>query len=519
MLDPNRIRSVTIVGGGSSGWLAASYLGRFLRDVDCEVTLVESANVGTIGVGEATIPSMVRFLRQMRIDEIKFMRACAASYKLGIDFVGWRGEGHSYWHAFGLCGGKIDGMDLFHQWHRSRRLTADPRPYEHFSMQAQAGKALRAPRSVRDLSPIIKTGGYAYHLDAGAMAEFLKQIALADGVRHLHDDIEHVDVEEGMIAGLRCASGRTLTSDLYIDCTGFAGVLIEKALKDPWVDLSHQLLCDSAVVLPQQPDEEMPPFTRSTALGAGWTWEIPLSHRKGSGYVYSSAHVSADEAAQTLIDRAGFRRARTADPRHLRMRVGHRTDFWRGNCVSVGLSSGFIEPLESTGLYFVHRALGLLRDHWPDRGFSPSLRLGFNRLMRQAYDEVRDFILLHYVLADRPEPFWRDAVSVPVPLSLAEALESYDENGLIPLRSSEVFSAANYYFILAGCGRLPRRICARSEFIDFAPVAKVLTEIEAQNDRICADLPLQSSLMRWIHRREGDGASLRGSSLADPTLG
>ncbi|MBS0126835.1 tryptophan halogenase family protein [Thetidibacter halocola] len=500
-MTPNAIRNILILGGGSSGWLAALYLKRFLRHVPVKITLVESAQIGTIGVGEATIPSMVRYIRQLGLDEAEFMRRCKATYKLGIRFDDWLEPGHGYWHPFGLAGGRIDGIDLFHFWLRKRLVTADPRPYASFSLQARAMEAGRAPRSVSQGSPMIDTGSYAFHVDAGAMAEYLRELAIKDGVKHIFDEVTQVHHDEtGNVAALDTVGGRHLEADLFIDCTGFAGVLIEKAMGDPWVDLSDQLLCDRAVVLPQQKDEEMPPFTRSSAQEAGWIWQIPLSHRKGSGYVYSSAHLDDTAAADRLLKLAGFRRARAADPRFLKMRVGHRTEFWKGNVVSMGLSSGFIEPLESTGLYFVHRALDLLRDGFPDRAMAPALRRAFNRQMGETYAEVRDFIVLHYVASRREDTdFWRAARSVPLPDSLAEALDGYDEHGQLALRHEACFAEANYFFILAGNNRLPRRPTARATAVDFKRVASILDQIDAQTDTVIESLPGHRVYSDWLH--------------------
>lgn len=500
-MTPNAIRSILIVGGGSSGWLAALYLRRFLRHTPIRITLVESARIGTIGVGEATIPSMVRYLRQLGIDEAEFMRRCNASYKLGISFHDWHAPGHAYFHPFGLAGGRIDGIDLFHFWMRNRLTTADPRSYSSFALQTRAAEAGKSPRSVSNTSPMIDTGSYAYHLDAEAMADYLRELAVGDGVNHIFDEVSGAErTDEGHIASVKTVGGRSLEADLFIDCTGFSGRLIEQELKDPWVDLSHLLLCDRAVVLPQVKDEEMPPFTRATAQDAGWMWEIPLSHRKGSGYVYSSAHLSDDAAADTLIKQSGFRRVRAADPRHLKMRVGHRTAFWSQNVISIGLSSGFIEPLESTGLYFVHRALDLLRDCFPDRSFAPATRAAFNRHMRACYDEVLDFILLHYVTSARDDTaFWRDSRAVTLPETLSEALASYDDNGQLHLRRDELFGDANYYFILSGMERLPRRPTARAEVVQTERITPILSQIDAQNDEQLEALPGHRVYLAWLH--------------------
>ena len=340
------VRRVLIVGGGTAGWMAAAILRRATKHIGVQVTLVESPDIGTIGVGEATIPSLVQFVRAMGFDEKVFMRACSASYKLGIRFTDWVRPRHEYWHPFGPCGGSINGIDLFHFWARRRRN--DPAlHYYDYSLQAELCHAERAPRPFSGASPVIETGAYAYHLDAAELAQFLRSVATADGVEHVFGKVEQVFRDEsGAIARVAIVGGREIAADLYVDCSGFAGLLAEKALGDPWIDWSHLLLCDRAVAMPVPHHGSFPPYTHSTALEAGWMWQIGLSSRTGTGYVYSSAHLGQDAAEARLIERADLRRARAADPRHLKIRVGRRTSFWNRNCIAIGLAAGFVEPLE-----------------------------------------------------------------------------------------------------------------------------------------------------------------------------
>ncbi|MEV8466140.1 tryptophan halogenase family protein [Fluviibacterium sp. DFM31] len=499
-MDNAPIRRILIVGGGSSGWLTALYLKRFLKAAPVEITLLESDAIGTIGVGEATIPSMVRYIRQLRIDEAEFMRRCSASYKLGIRFDNWHDGDHSYFHPFGVAGGMIDGVDLFHFWLRSQQDGAPDRPYSSYSLQARASDAHRAPRSIRQGSPIIDSGAYAFHLDAGKMADYLQELSVADGVRHVIARVAETEKDaNGNLAAVLTEDGQRIPADLFIDCTGFASLLIEKSMGDPWVDLGHQLLCDRAVVLPRKRDRNMAPYTISAAQQAGWMWKIPLMHRMGSGLVYSSQHMTDTAAADFLLRDAGDSRLEGAEPRFLRMRVGRRSDFWRGNVIAIGLSAGFVEPLESTGLYFVHRALDLLRTFFPDRSFGAGSRRAFNRHMRESFDEVRDFIVLHYLLNGRNDTdFWRDARSVPLPDSLAQAMDSYHDNGLPDLPTEWVFRDTSYYFILSGNGRLPRRPTRRAELADPTRYLDILAKIDAQNARVLEDLPGHRAYLDWL---------------------
>lgn len=280
MTEPGNIESILIVGGGTSGWVAASYLNRFLAPSGCRITLVESAEIGTIGVGEATIPPLVQFVREMELDEAEFMRRTNSSYKLGIRFDDWVRDGHSYFHPFGVCGSRIDNLDLFHFWLKGKQTGRWEGEYSDYSVQKLLSQSDLAPRPIDGGSPIIDNGSYAYHIDAIALAGYLREIAVGEGVTHIQDTVKDVVAgADGMIERIETEDGHSLEADLYIDCTGFAALLMEQGLDDPWIDWSPMLLCDRAVVRPLSPDGSMTPYTVSTALDAGWMWRIPLSHR------------------------------------------------------------------------------------------------------------------------------------------------------------------------------------------------------------------------------------------------
>jgi tryptophan 7-halogenase len=494
-------KRLVIVGGGTAGWMAAAYLNRFLVRKGWQVALVESPDIGTIGVGEATIPSLVRFLRVMQIDEARFMRACAATYKLGIRFGDWFDHDHAYIHPFGRAG-EINNLDLFHFWLKVRLEGAGGAPFTDYSLQALLCERGKGPHPPDERSPLIDEGSYAYHLDAGAFAGFLREIATSEGVRHHSGEVREVRRGPwGDVESLDIGGGRELAGDLFVDCTGFRGLLVEETLGDPWIDWSHHLLCDRAVVLPLPRPEDPAPYTRSTALTAGWMWQIPLSTRSGNGYVYSSAHLDEDEAADELVARADLRRTRSADPRHLKMRIGRRKTFWNRNCVAVGLASGFVEPLESTGIHLIQRAVEWLVDHFPTGDRDDLLRAAYNRKMEALYEEVRDFIVLHYLVTDRFEPFWQDARAAAIPDTLQDRLDFYEATGSFPAEGNECFADANYYFVLAGNGRLPRRPTARAAFTPLQPIPPILAQIRAQNEAIAASLPGHGALIDAINRR------------------
>jgi tryptophan halogenase len=480
--------------------MAAAYLNRYLSRLKINVLLVESPRLDTIGVGEATIPTLVQLIRLMNLDENEFMRRCSASFKLGIKFEDWVQPGVTYWHPFGIAA-RIVGLDFFHFWLKRRLMLAESRPYADYSLQVQLCQSDKAPRPVAGSSPIIEQGSYAYHLDASAFGEYLKEIATSEGVRHLFGDVrEVVRDENGDIAGLDIGGERTLAGDFFIDATGFRARLIEQALGDEWIDWSPYMLCDRAVALPLPRSEVFPPYTRSTALPAGWRWEIPLSNRTGSGYVYSSHHVSEEAATEEIIARSGLRRARSADPRLLRMRVGRRRNFWCRNCVSVGLSSGFVEPLESTGIHLIQKAVMWLVEYLPDRTFNDGLRRAYNAKMAAVYDEVRDFIVLHYILSRREDPFWRDARNVPLPDTLREMLAVYAENGRLENPRLQLFLEPNYFFILAGNEELPRRAATEAEAANTGQIARVVARLQEGNAEWAARLPSHRDVLTDLHR-------------------
>jgi tryptophan halogenase len=480
------VKELLIVGGGTAGWLAAFWLNRVLRKTGCRTSLVEADTIPTIGVGEATVPSMVQFVRLLGLDEADFMRRCFATHKFGIRFHDWAHPDHRYWHPFGVCGERINGIDLFHYWLKRRFGGIEKRAYSDYSLTASL-----AEESKQMAPPVHAAGSYAYHLDATALATYLRGLAIAEGVRHVIGEVADVMLDdEGDIARLKLKDERELTADLFIDATGFTGALIERALGDPWIDWSKQLLCDSACVLPLKAEQRVSPFTRSTALPAGWVWQIPLTHRTGTGYVYSSAHIGHDAAAAALVGRAGKAKMPDAEPRHLAMRVGRRAQFWRRNCIAIGLSSGFVEPLESTGIHLILHAIMALLDYFPDRSMNAALQSAFNERLGHTYDDIRDFILLHYLLTERHDAFWQDARRVPLPDSLRAMLALYDECGQFIRNQAHLFPESSYFFILTGGNRLPRRSIASTDALNAGEIGRVLDRIyQAKQNMVAAQPP------------------------------
>ena len=500
--DPSRrLRRIVVVGGGVAGWMAAVYLNRVARPLRCEVTLVEPSKIETKSVGESTTPTLVHFVRTLGLDEVDLMRRCTATFKLGTRFDDWVEDGAAYWHPYGACGAPVNGIDFFHLWLKRRLEAGSKLNYSDFSLQGALAESEKAPWPWAGSSAVFSSGAYAYHLDAAAFADHLKERATREGVMHLFGDVQDVAVDsEGLISSVNIGAERVIAGDLFIDAAGSPGALIEKALGDPWIDWSQSVLCDSAVEMPLPRGQTFAPFTISKAMPAGWIWRIPLSTRTGNGYAFSSAHCATDEAIASLIERSGLPRARSADPRVFKNRVGRRTNFWAGNCVSIGSSAGFVEPLESTSLHLIQRAVLTLADYLPDRNFSPALRRAFNARMAEAYEEARDFIVLHYHLSRRNEPFWRDARSVPLSEWLRGVLELYDETGRIGSPRMQAFPESSYYFLLTGAGRVPRRLVHEAAAARPSDVWHALDRTLAESRREAERMPTHVSYLGRLHQ-------------------
>jgi tryptophan halogenase len=511
------VRNILIVGGGTAGWMAATYLATQLKATGGTVTLVESPAIPTIGVGEATVPPLVGFLRVLGISEDEFMRRSHATYKLGIKFQNWHDGEDAFWHPFGPVGGAIDGLPIFHYWLKSLRAGQAEGPYTSYSLQTLLGEQGKAPRAPSRSTLIYDRGQYAYHLDAGAFAEFLKSEAIGRGARHIADEVTEVAVDErGHIRSVTTKQHGALTADLYIDCSGFRALLAEQALKDPYIDWSDTLLCDRALAAPLPlGDSATPPYTRCTAMSAGWIWQIPLTQRVGNGYVYSSKFIGEEAAGRELAGLVGVE-PDALQPRMLKMRVGRRTRAWQGNCIAMGLASGFVEPLESTGIFIIQRGLALLLTYFPDLGFDPHLARRYNERMAATYDEIRDFILAHYVLTRRTDSaFWRAYRELPLPDSLAALLEAYDRTGVVEPVEHAMFPAPSWYCILAGQHRLPRRYHRGADLSDFGQVRRILADIRAAHARVAASLPAHRDYIEMLNRRDPAHQRVEVAAAAD----
>lgn len=470
------VGSVLVVGGGTAGWMAAAALSR-LGPSGIKVALVESDEIGTIGVGEATIPPIRNFNEMLGIEEDEFVRQTMGTFKLGIEFVDWTRPGHRYMHPFGVFGADIEGIS-FHQFWLKHCGRDDMPEIEAFNLCAVAARLGRFQRPVPDARSILSTINYAFHFDAGLYAAYLRAHAEArDVIRH-EGKVAGVRLrgEDGFVEAVELDDGRRLEADLFIDCSGFRGLLIEQALGTGYDDWSRWLPCDRAVAIPGETDSDPRPYTRSTALPAGWHWQIPLQHRNGTGYVYSSAHISDDQAAGAAIGK--LETPRLGDPRFIRFTAGRRRKFWNRNVVALGLASGFLEPLESTSIHLIQAGISKLLAMLPDRSFNPILEAEYNRLSHLQLEQIRDFIILHYKANERTEDeFWRATAAMEIPDSLAAKIELFRESGRIFRHEDELFSQASWLAVLLGQAVTPRRWDPLADTVPDAAVQPLLARM------------------------------------------
>ncbi len=461
------LRTIVIVGGGSAGWMTAAALSRFLAR-GWSIRLVESEEIGTVGVGEATIPQIRHFNAALGIHEDAFIRATQATFKLGIEFSDWLRPGESYIHAFGQVGRDLGLTPFHHYWLRAVANGANE-GLEAYSLSASAAQANRFIRGNPTPNAPLGPMTYAYHFDAGLYAAFLRKQAEAQGVVRTEGKIASVrrNSESGDIAAVKLEDGSEIKGDLFVDCSGFRGLLIEEALQTGYEDWTRWLPCDRAVAVPCESVSPLTPYTRSSAQKAGWQWRIPLQHRIGNGHVYCSAHISDDEATANLL--ANLDGAPLSDPRPIKFTTGMRRKFWNHNVVAFGLASGFIEPLESTSIHLIQSGIERLLKFLPNGPVAAADTDAYNRQAVFEYERIRDFIILHYHANQRDEPFWKECRHMAIPDTLTEKLEVFRANGRIFRVSEELFTELGWLQVMVGQGIMPAR---------YNPLAEQLTETE-----------------------------------------
>jgi tryptophan 7-halogenase len=494
MRTPEPIRSVLIVGGGTAGWMAAAALASAFKG-KLAITVAESDEIGIVGVGEATIPPIRTFNALLGIDEDDFVRATQGTFKLGIEFVDWTRPGHSYVHPFGAFGADMEAIK-FHQFWLKQRACGDAAPLTDYNLCAVAGSTGRFTRPSNDPRSVLSTFNYAFQFDASLYGQYLRRYAEARGALRREGRIVEVTLraEDGFIEGVTLADGATLEADLFIDCSGFRGLLIEGALKAGYQDWTRWLPCDRALAVPTQGVGAEKPYTRSTARPSGWQWRIPLQHRVGNGYVYSSAHVSDDEAADTLL--ANVDGKPLADPRPLRFTTGRRNKVWVKNCVALGLAGGFMEPLESTSIHLVQAGLTKLLALFPDRAFDPILSDEYNRLTNIQVEQIRDFIILHYKANERADfAFWRDCAAMEVPDTLARKIDLFRANGRLFRYEDELFAENNWLAVLTGQNVMPRTYDPLVDAVDAQGIEQTLRRMREAIAGAAAQMPTHAEFI------------------------
>ncbi|MBT2144158.1 MULTISPECIES: tryptophan halogenase family protein [unclassified Rhodanobacter] len=482
-MTDSRIRNIVIVGGGTAGWMAAAAFAKVLG-ADYSIRLVESEEIGTVGVGEGTVPHLKLFNNLLGIDDVEFVKNTQGTFKLGVQFNDWGRLGDSYVHGFGTIGHDV-GLLPFHQyWIKAHRAgkAQDIGTYSLNTVAAPRGRFMPSASDAPPGSPLANVA-YAYHFDAGRYARFLRGYAEQRGVRRTEGKVARTVLhpDSGFVEAIVLESGERIEGELFIDCSGFRGLLIEQALHTGYLDFSHWLPCDRALAVACEKVGPPTPYTRASARPAGWQWRIPLQHRTGNGYVYSSANVSDDEAAATLLGHLDGKPM--GEPRLLRFTTGVRRQAWNRNVVALGLAGGFMEPLESTSIYMIQSGIARLLNLFPQRDFSPVLIERYNAQSRFEYEHIRDFLILHYHATERDDtPFWNQCRTMSIPPQLADNIRLFRDSGRFFRDGEEMFAVVSWVQVMLGQHIMPQ---SYHPLVDQMPDAE-LAEFMASVGRVVA---------------------------------
>jgi tryptophan halogenase len=496
-----RLSSIVIVGGGTAGWMAAAALARVLdfsaTSRPVTIRLVESEEIGTVGVGEATVPHLRAFNDTLRVDEVEFVRAVRGTFKLGIQFVDWGRVGDRYVHGFGSIGHDYRALPFFQYWLKLH-LSGRAAPLDDYSLNtaaAPAGKFFAGASDVPADSPLARVA-YAYHFDAGLYAQFLRRYAEARGVKRIEGQVVDVTLRagDGFIESVTLKSGERIHGDLFIDCSGFRGLLIEEALKTGYDDWTHWLPCDRAVAVPSEKTQAATPFTRSTARAAGWQWRIPLQHRTGNGYVYSSAHTSDEDARALLL--ANLDGRPLAEPRVLKFATGRRRRMWNRNCVALGLASGFLEPLESTSIFLIQSGIARLISMLPDIHMSPALQDEYNAEATFEIERIRDFLILHYNATERRDSdFWNYCRTMSIPDSLAAKIALFRDSGRFYRDGEEMFALTSWVQVMIGQRIVPAGYHPLVDAVDDGELVRLAESVRGVIGSCVAAMPAHEAFI------------------------
>lgn len=481
MVGDQAVRNLVIVGGGTAGWMAAASFSKILGK-GISVTLIESDEIATVGVGEATVPPLIQLHCYLEINEQEFLAFVKGSIKLGISFENWKNINESYGHMFGKPGKSTWAAGFQHFWLRGKGLGVH-NPLSDYSLEskaAQHNKFMHMPNASLN---------YAYHLDAGLYAKFLRNTAEKAGASRIEGTVVDVALDEdGYIKSVELASGQIVEGDLFIDCSGFRGLLIEQALHTGYEDWSHWLPCDSAVAVQTESVRDPVPYTRAIAHPAGWQWQIPLQHRVGNGLVYCSRYMSDDDAKKLLLE--NIEGQLITEPKIIKYRTGQRLKHWNKNCIALGLASGFIEPLESTSIHLIFRGILRLIQMFPSAGIRACDVDEYNEQMKVEILSVRDFIILHYHLTDRTDsPFWQYCKNMEIPESLEQRIRMFRETGKVFIKSYELFSESSWLQVMVGQGLIPENYHPVANEMPVDDLVKFLADIRLQVHQSLQKMP------------------------------
>lgn len=482
------IRKLVIVGGGTAGWITAAAFARLLGP-GLAIELVESDTIGTVGVGEATIPQIIRLNTILGFDENDFLRQTFGTFKLGIEFVNWGRIGQRYLHTFGDAGLNLGNVHFHHYWRR-HALAGDVPSLWHYSLHQLAAAQARFAHLDRVGNTSMTGLAYAYHFDASLYARYLRAYAEQRGVVRTEGTVAAVerDGESGDICAIRLDGERRVTGDFFIDCTGFRGLLLGQELGVEYLDWSHWLPCNRALAVPSARLPDLPPYTRATAHAAGWQWRIPLQHRTGNGHVYCSSFMNDEDAADLLL--ANLETEALDVPRPIRFTTGRRAQFWAHNCVAIGLSSGFLEPLESTSIHLIQSNVNRLIELFPRERIRVVDREEYNRRTVHEFEQIRDFLILHYHQTEREDSeFWRYCRNMAIPEPLAQKMALFAASGRIGREVDDLFRDASWVQVMLGQGILPQDYNPMADQIDDAQLTQFLADLRRIIERAVAQLP------------------------------
>jgi tryptophan halogenase len=476
------VKKVIIVGGGTAGWMAAASISKLIGKT-VSVSVVESDDIGTVGVGEATIPSMITLHQLLKIDERDFMASVQGTFKLGISFENWKNVNENYIHSFGFTGKDCWAAGFQHFWLKGKQqgLSSEFGDYCNELQAAKNNKFAVLPNNGMN---------YAFHMDAGLYAKYLRKIAEQHGCQRLEGKITEVKTnsDTGYIERLMLEKGHAIEGDLFIDCSGFSGLLINKTLNTEYEDWTEFLPCDSAVAVQTRSIEEPIPYTRSIAREAGWQWRIPLQHRVGNGMVFCSKYLSDDQAIQTLLD--NVEGEVLTKPRIIKFTTGQRQQHWNKNCVALGLAAGFLEPLESTSIHLIQRGIIRLLQMFPTQGINQSDADEFNAQMKEEFLFVRDFIVLHYHVTERDDtPFWRQCKDMKIPETLQHRIDLFRDSGRIFQKDNDIFTENSWSQVMLGQGLMPEEFHPIVNMMSDGELEKFLNAIKTSVNNLVDQLP------------------------------